>query len=75
MSTRSRHGEDDRWRREVERRLHALETLPAGIPVRTTDPPPDSPVNLWMTVNGRLRGRRADTGAVVELQQIAGRLN
>lgn len=68
--SRSRHGADDRWRAQVERRLHALETTPSGIPVCVTDPPPSSPVKLWMTVDGRLRGRRSDTGAVVELQRM-----
>jgi len=70
-NTPSRHGADDRWRAAVDRRLHALETRPATIPVRIDDPPADSPVSLWMTTDGRLRGRRADTGAVVELQRMA----
>lgn len=70
-STPSRYGDEQRWRASLERRLRALETKPAGIPVRVDDPPPDSPVKLWLTVDGRLRGRRADTGAIVELQRMA----
>lgn len=46
--------------------LKAVQSSPAKIPIRDTDPPVDLGIPVWMLIDGRIRARKPD-GTVIEV--------